>query len=373
MTGPTVTGPTVTGPTVTGPAETAGLGSAQQFAAAMTAAFAGQTGSTARFVEDLRTHGVDGAVVTAAEDAQRASDTAAAAWARADQVLTAHKQVGEAYAANPGAGDREFIVDDTASDSGPVMGMNAAGPAPSTDDEQLRADRRAKAEIIVPLVDLVLAVQNIAEARDRDDDADPDELLDTLIAQVRKATSAVGLGDAAQPGTTVGYEPGRHYVYGDVPDSDAQVQIASPGVTWRHGADELVLSHAGAYRHDDERGAHLVTEAGGGIDQEAEHEQALWLTDDSPQAADLECYTGPGWYVVESVIACDADELCTAETPQDCDGLQVSLYRDDDSQAQLVHYRADETVVIDCNEYELADSASEEPDEQPASAATGHA
>ncbi|GGM22514.1 hypothetical protein ACFFX1_11090 [Dactylosporangium sucinum] len=113
--------------------EVTGLGSARQFAAGMSAAFAGQSEHTGEFVELLRARGVDGAVVTAAEDAQRASDTAAAAWALADQALTAHKQVGEAYAASPGAGSKEFIVDAAA----------APAPMPADASQPASADRLA--------------------------------------------------------------------------------------------------------------------------------------------------------------------------------------------------------------------------------------
>ena len=59
-----------------------------------------------QFVELLRGQGVDGAVVATAEQAQLASDAAAAAWARADQVLTPYGQVGDAYAANPAPNPR---------------------------------------------------------------------------------------------------------------------------------------------------------------------------------------------------------------------------------------------------------------------------
>jgi hypothetical protein len=106
--------------------EVAGLGSAQRFAAAMSAAFARQSGHTGQFVELLRGQGVDRAVVTAAEQAQRASDTAAAAWARADQVLTQHGRVGEACAANPGAGSKEFHTADTAESAAPSAVDTAA-------------------------------------------------------------------------------------------------------------------------------------------------------------------------------------------------------------------------------------------------------
>ncbi|GGM23133.1 hypothetical protein ACFFX1_10700 [Dactylosporangium sucinum] len=102
------------------PGEVAGLGTARQFAAGMSAAYTGQSEHTGQFVATLREQGVDGAVVDAAEAAQQASDAAAAAWARADQVLTTHGQVGEAYAANPGAGSKEFVMDEQATAGTPT-------------------------------------------------------------------------------------------------------------------------------------------------------------------------------------------------------------------------------------------------------------
>lgn len=119
--------------------EVAGLGAAQQFAAGMSAALAGQLGHTGQFVELLRGQGVDGTVVAAAEEAQRASDTAAAAWVRADRVLTAHGQVGEAYAANPGAGSKEFLMDDQhtaspATAAGSAPAVSPAQPSPKVKD-----------------------------------------------------------------------------------------------------------------------------------------------------------------------------------------------------------------------------------------------
>ena len=53
-------------------------------------------------------------------------------------------------------------------------------------------------------------------------------------------------------------------------------------------------------------------------------------------------------------MACDGDQdVCPAPAAQGCGGVQVALYRDDSAEAQLMHYRADEKVVIDCNEYEV--------------------
>ena len=120
--------------------EVAGLGSARQFAAGMSAAFAGQSGHTGQFVELLRGQGVDGAVVSTAEAAQQASDAAAAAWARADQVLTAHGQVGEAYAANPRGGSKEFLMDDQHTASQAAAAAESAPPHPPL----LRDSRRPR-------------------------------------------------------------------------------------------------------------------------------------------------------------------------------------------------------------------------------------
>ncbi|GGM23128.1 ADP-ribosyltransferase [Dactylosporangium sucinum] len=112
-----------------GGGEVAGLGAARQFAAGMSAAYAGQSDHTGQFVASLRHQGVDGAVVHAAEAAQQASDAAATAWARADQALTGHEQVREAYAANPGAGSKGFITDDQAPAEAPSAAAGG-GAAP---------------------------------------------------------------------------------------------------------------------------------------------------------------------------------------------------------------------------------------------------
>jgi hypothetical protein len=107
-----------------------GLGSAQRFAAGMSAAFAGQTAATGQFVATLRASGVDGAAISAAETALQASDMAAAAWARADRVLAGHGQVGEAYAANPGAGTRSFVTSEATGP--PATGASASGDLAAT-------------------------------------------------------------------------------------------------------------------------------------------------------------------------------------------------------------------------------------------------
>jgi hypothetical protein len=121
--------------------EISGLGDAGRFAAGMSAAFAGQTVTTGQFVEVLRAEGVSGPVIVAAEAAQQASDSAAAAWARAQAELAGHRQVGEAYAANPGAGTKGFVTADAApsdatlapasgGDDVPSLGSRPAGQTP---------------------------------------------------------------------------------------------------------------------------------------------------------------------------------------------------------------------------------------------------
>lgn len=101
----------------------------------MTAAIAGQTGDTAAFVAHLQFSGVTGEVIDAALAAQQASAAAAAAWHRAHVELVNHGQVGEAYAANPGAGSKEFVTAD--------MGHSAV-------DDQNGTDRGGQHEASTP-------------------------------------------------------------------------------------------------------------------------------------------------------------------------------------------------------------------------------
>jgi hypothetical protein len=124
--------------------DVSGLGTARRFAAGMSAAFASQVATTGHFVATLRAEGVSGPVITAAETARQASDSAAAAWARADQVLNGHGQVGEAYTANPGAGNREFVMQEGAALAAVGGASSDASPAgnPSTRPDPLKVAGR---------------------------------------------------------------------------------------------------------------------------------------------------------------------------------------------------------------------------------------
>ncbi|GGM22292.1 hypothetical protein ACFFX1_11220 [Dactylosporangium sucinum] len=90
--------------------EVTGLGTATQYAGGMAQAHASSVAATEQFVANLQGNGVSGEVISAATAAQEASNAAAAAWDRANQVLTQHSQVKEAYDANPGAGSKEFVT-----------------------------------------------------------------------------------------------------------------------------------------------------------------------------------------------------------------------------------------------------------------------
>lgn len=103
-------------------AENTGRATAAVFAAGMSQAHVAQAEQTAVFVAGLAASGLSGQVLEAGAAAQQASQDAAAAWQRASTELGAQGQVSEAYGANPGAGTREFHMDQAA----------AAVPAGST-------------------------------------------------------------------------------------------------------------------------------------------------------------------------------------------------------------------------------------------------
>ncbi len=120
--------------------EVSGLGGAGQFAAGMSAATAGQTPYTAAFIATLQASGVGGEVLDAARAAQQATEVAGAAWQRAHTELAGHQQVGEAYAANPGAGTKEFVMD-AATGGNPQPSADEGPPAdPSPPDPDTLAD-----------------------------------------------------------------------------------------------------------------------------------------------------------------------------------------------------------------------------------------
>lgn len=98
------------GSTMSDAPEVTGLGTATQYAGGMAQAHAGSVAQTEQFVATLQGNGVSGEVIGAATAAQEASNAAAAAWARANQVLSQHGQVKEAYDSNPGAGSKEFVT-----------------------------------------------------------------------------------------------------------------------------------------------------------------------------------------------------------------------------------------------------------------------
>jgi hypothetical protein len=90
--------------------EVTGLGTAVQYAGGMAQAFAGQTAQTETFIATVQGGGTTGEAIAAATAAMEATNAAAAAWQQAQTVLTQHTAVGEAYGANPGAGDKQFVT-----------------------------------------------------------------------------------------------------------------------------------------------------------------------------------------------------------------------------------------------------------------------
>lgn len=126
-------------------AEVSGLAAARIFATGMAAVLAGQAPTIAQFVATIQRHGTSGEAVAAAEAAQRASESAAAAWAWAGAVLAGHTRVAEAYAATPDAGSREFVTTDgaTATSAGTGTGRTVEGESGSTMPVKAPAPRSA--------------------------------------------------------------------------------------------------------------------------------------------------------------------------------------------------------------------------------------
>lgn len=354
MTSPAI--PTAGAPEVTG------LGTAQAYACGMAAAYAAAVPRAEAFAASLTGHGVTVTTeaVAAAGRAKEATFAASQAWAAARRALHSQGQVTEAYALTPDAGDKHFVTDAAADPAKPAdpagrpapppirQGDKATAPAdsasPTGEPDEVRADRRAKAEIVAPFAELDWAASNIA-AQAEDDDADPAELLDQLLNAVRRAAAAVGLGTVAESGEQEAYDPSRHDLLGATPASLTTVQVRDPGQTWRHAGRDWVIRPASVVPIDEERGAHLLTTAAG-LDEEGG--EAIWL---DTNEAGLECWAGPGWYTVESVSDCEADDPdCPNRAAGRCDGSWVHLYYDDDGQAQGVHHTSDAPVVLDCNE-----------------------
>lgn len=114
--------------------EVVGLGGAGRYAAGMSAATVGQAQHTADFIATLQAAGVDGEALDAARAAQQASEVAGMAWQQAHTELTGHQQVGAAYAANPGAGTKEFVMDAATGGSPQPSGPEPPATEPAPDE-----------------------------------------------------------------------------------------------------------------------------------------------------------------------------------------------------------------------------------------------
>jgi hypothetical protein len=141
----------------------------------MSAATAGQTANTAAFITTLQSSGVSGEALDAARAAQQASEAAATAWQRAHTELVNHGRVGEAYAANPGAGSREFLT----ADAGPVGGGSARSEAGMASPEPAASPRRSIDPVHQPTPGRAKAAapRDTLKLAGRVDDLDPGETL----------------------------------------------------------------------------------------------------------------------------------------------------------------------------------------------------
>lgn len=377
------------------PGEVTGLGSARTFAAAMHAALAGQSNATTQFVTSIQAQGTGGDAIAAAQAAQQASEVAAAAWARVDSTLAEHTAVGEAYAANPGAGSKEFITMDrpgSAADVAPASPApprdappaqaaadpddSDAGPTDRDPDDDLDDDpvyRRAVAQfdIVSPLAVLARNAEAMLDNFDNDEDGDddPEQLLRQLVRQVRDLGQTVGLGPVAQSGEVVAYDPRRHWQLGDEPPPGATVKVREPGQQWQHGGpNPHVFTRAFTVFTDDEHGDYIVT-GPSSLDEEPEDEQNIWVDlpdvdatvdetgeydpDDHPEDRHRvpTAYEGPGWYHVAAVEECAGGEEHGSDGPAEgCDGYVLSFDPWQGDEYDRIHYPADARILLSYNE-----------------------
>ncbi|HKT04740.1 MAG TPA: hypothetical protein VJT31_34940 [Rugosimonospora sp.] len=227
----------------------------------------------------------------------------------------------------------------------PPPATDATSVGEESEREHIEADRRAKADVIIPVSELLSTARNIQEVLDTgDDDTDPKDLLRNLLTAVFKATGAAGLGEVATLGTRTTFDPTRHDLLGEPPAGhDGRVQVLRPGQQWNHGGEHLVIRTATVVPYDDVHGAYLV---GTPASLDEEGGERIWL--DEEHDAVPECYTGPGWYVVEAVDDCDQTyEQCP--NGGHCDGAWIYLYDTNPDECEAVHYASDAIVLLDCN------------------------
>ena len=303
-----------------------------------------------------------GGFQSAQEDAQQAA-------ARARRVLAelaGHRVMEDAVNATPDAARTAFyqegrpaqlsqgaevptMANADRGDADPAAGApatDAEAPGAPGDDQAERqrilADRRAKADVIGPMSRLVWSAQSIGEAAE-DDDEDPSELLQTLLAAVRKTASDVGLDQLGEQGEQTTYDPERHTLLGGRQvEPETPVYLLRPGQTWTHDSRKIVVWPAWVTLYDQERGAHLVGTASS-LDEEGA--DSIWLDDTTPRRPDH--YSQPGWYAVEAVEDCDGDDDCPNRSGH-CDGYQLWIAACE-ADAQAVHYARDDTVIQNFN------------------------
>jgi hypothetical protein len=91
-------------------AEVTGLDSAINFAGDMSNAEQGKASEIESFIAHLQANQVSGEPIAQAQAAMEHHNAAAACWAACQAALVNHKQVQEAYNANPDAGRKEFVT-----------------------------------------------------------------------------------------------------------------------------------------------------------------------------------------------------------------------------------------------------------------------
>jgi len=308
---------------------------------------------------DLAALGLDEATLDGFQSAQEDARRAAGRCRSTIAVLDARQALlEEAVNATPGAAKTEFYQDGAATGrpAGSETAMApttptgaAADPAAdgSPERERVRTDRRAKADVLIPVSQLLAVAQNITEILDAgDEDDDPEDLLRNLLKAVYQATGEVGLSEVATPGTRTTFDAEQHHLLGDPPpDHDGRVQVLHPGRQWNHAGEHLVISTAMVVPYDDEHGAYMLGTPAS-LDEEGSGER-IWLDEDRGAVPD--CYRGPDWYTVEAVGDCDGtDEECPNQGGT-CEGAWIYLYDNDPGESEAIHYASDAPLLMDYN------------------------
>ncbi len=97
-------------PSMSNTTEVSGLVTAINFAQVMTESHTDNVTKIEAFKAHLRTKGVTGFAVEEADRAMEKESMQAASWSAIAAELQSHMAVGEAYRANDGAGDKDFVL-----------------------------------------------------------------------------------------------------------------------------------------------------------------------------------------------------------------------------------------------------------------------